>query len=385
MKGGGHAMAAGVTLKKGALAEFRAYLEQTLGDAVAAARRDDTLRIDAALSASAANAETMAMIARAGPFGAGNRRADRGLSPPHHRLCGPGRPKPYPRAPEGRRRRLRQRHCVPRGRAEARQCVDGKPRAAPCMPPAASRSIAGRARSACNCAFWTWRLPTVFRRNRVRTEPIRTGPESKCPRAANCYRRAPPRRPSWPRKAWAVSGARSRSSKLTETELLNFSRLGNVTLAACRRSARAASPGLSARAIGQSRFRRGARRRRRIWRAANSCATITFRAKTAAALCADVGGFHRAGANLWPPRRSRSAGHGGQGGARGTRAGSRAPARRRRHLPWLARQPAHQRPGRCRLLQAAEARCGDRPLGIHLWRGPGQGIDRRTRLSLRSR
>src|SRR6187401_2793305 len=72
LKGGGHAMAAGVTLRKGALAEFRAYLEQTLGEGVAAARRDDTLRIDAALSASAANAETMAMIARAGPFGAGN-------------------------------------------------------------------------------------------------------------------------------------------------------------------------------------------------------------------------------------------------------------------------------------------------------------------------
>src|SRR6188472_1324245 len=84
MKGDGHAMAAGVTLKKGALAEFRAYLEHTLGDAVSAARRDDTLRIDAALSASAANAETMAMIARAGPFGAGN--AEPVVAFPHHTL-----------------------------------------------------------------------------------------------------------------------------------------------------------------------------------------------------------------------------------------------------------------------------------------------------------
>jgi single-stranded-DNA-specific exonuclease len=82
LKGGGHAMAAGVTLKKGALAEFRAYLEQVLGDAVANARRDDTLRIDAALSASAANAETMALIARAGPFGAGN--AEPIVAFPHH-------------------------------------------------------------------------------------------------------------------------------------------------------------------------------------------------------------------------------------------------------------------------------------------------------------
>ena len=84
LKGGGHAMAAGVTLKKEALAEFRAYLEQTLGDAVAAARRDDTLRIDAALSASAANAETMALIGRAAPFGAGNPEPI--VAFPHHTL-----------------------------------------------------------------------------------------------------------------------------------------------------------------------------------------------------------------------------------------------------------------------------------------------------------
>ncbi|HET7679375.1 MAG TPA: single-stranded-DNA-specific exonuclease RecJ [Xanthobacteraceae bacterium] len=84
MKGGGHAMAAGVTLDKTALSAFRAYLEQMLGESVAAARRDDTLRIDAALSASAANAETMAMIARAGPFGAGN--GEPIVAFPHHTL-----------------------------------------------------------------------------------------------------------------------------------------------------------------------------------------------------------------------------------------------------------------------------------------------------------
>ena len=72
MKGGGHAMAAGVTLQKGALAAFRAYLEETLGAAVAAARRENALLVDAALSASAATMETAATIARAGPFGAGN-------------------------------------------------------------------------------------------------------------------------------------------------------------------------------------------------------------------------------------------------------------------------------------------------------------------------
>jgi single-stranded-DNA-specific exonuclease len=72
VKGGGHAMAAGVTLKKDALGAFRAYLESTLAGAVEAARREDALLIDGAVSAAAANNDTMATIARAGPYGAGN-------------------------------------------------------------------------------------------------------------------------------------------------------------------------------------------------------------------------------------------------------------------------------------------------------------------------
>ena len=72
IKGGGHAMAAGVTLKKSALGAFRAYLEATLAADVEAARRDDSLLIDGAVSAAGANLELHATIARAGPFGAGN-------------------------------------------------------------------------------------------------------------------------------------------------------------------------------------------------------------------------------------------------------------------------------------------------------------------------
>jgi single-stranded-DNA-specific exonuclease len=72
IKGGGHAMAAGVTLRKAMLAPFRAYLEAVLGAAVAAARRDTALLIDGALTAAAANLDTVALTARAGPFGAGN-------------------------------------------------------------------------------------------------------------------------------------------------------------------------------------------------------------------------------------------------------------------------------------------------------------------------
>jgi single-stranded-DNA-specific exonuclease len=72
IKGGGHAMAAGVTLKKEALARFRAYLEEMLAPSVTAARREDVVRIDGAITASAATVELHASFSRAGPFGAGN-------------------------------------------------------------------------------------------------------------------------------------------------------------------------------------------------------------------------------------------------------------------------------------------------------------------------
>jgi single-stranded-DNA-specific exonuclease len=72
MKGGGHAMAAGVTLKAEGLAAFRAFLEATLGTAVEAARHDDALLIDGALTAKAATHALVATVSRAGPFGAGN-------------------------------------------------------------------------------------------------------------------------------------------------------------------------------------------------------------------------------------------------------------------------------------------------------------------------
>ena len=72
IKGGGHAMAAGVTLKSGALGEFRAFLEQHLSDAVETARRDDAVLVDGAVTARGATPELHATLAAAGPFGAGN-------------------------------------------------------------------------------------------------------------------------------------------------------------------------------------------------------------------------------------------------------------------------------------------------------------------------
>ncbi len=72
VKGGGHAMAAGLTVARAKLKDLRAFLEETLAAPVEAARHVDTLEIDGALTASAANLELMETIGCAGPFGAGN-------------------------------------------------------------------------------------------------------------------------------------------------------------------------------------------------------------------------------------------------------------------------------------------------------------------------
>jgi single-stranded-DNA-specific exonuclease len=72
LKGGGHAMAAGITVRHDALAEFRAFLEGELAASVAAARSDQALLIDGAVSAAGADIALVETLAKAGPFGAGN-------------------------------------------------------------------------------------------------------------------------------------------------------------------------------------------------------------------------------------------------------------------------------------------------------------------------
>ncbi len=72
VKGGGHAMAAGVTIHKARLGDFRAFLEERLSFAVQQARVGDALYIDAAITAGGARPDLLHEIDRAGPFGAGN-------------------------------------------------------------------------------------------------------------------------------------------------------------------------------------------------------------------------------------------------------------------------------------------------------------------------
>jgi single-stranded-DNA-specific exonuclease len=85
IKGGGHAMAAGVTIAPDKLAAFRAYLEETLHEAVEKARQDDALLIDGAISAAGASVDMLNDVARAGPFGAGH--AEPVFALPSHTLA----------------------------------------------------------------------------------------------------------------------------------------------------------------------------------------------------------------------------------------------------------------------------------------------------------
>jgi single-stranded-DNA-specific exonuclease len=85
LKGGGHAMAAGLTVEKQKLGELRAYLADALGGAVATGRDSNGLLVDAALTARGASPELIDSIERGGPFGAGH--PEPVFAFPSHRLA----------------------------------------------------------------------------------------------------------------------------------------------------------------------------------------------------------------------------------------------------------------------------------------------------------
>ncbi len=72
VKGGGHAMAAGLTIKRERLAAADKFLSAQLAKAAIPGATEPKLEIDAALMASGATAELVHLLERAGPFGQGN-------------------------------------------------------------------------------------------------------------------------------------------------------------------------------------------------------------------------------------------------------------------------------------------------------------------------
>ena len=71
-KGGGHPMAAGVSLDQGQIGAFRAHVNEELADQVHNARSNASIRIDAAITARSASVDFVRSLAAAGPFGTGN-------------------------------------------------------------------------------------------------------------------------------------------------------------------------------------------------------------------------------------------------------------------------------------------------------------------------
>ena len=84
VKGGGHAMAAGVTLRRDQIETFQAFLEETLAEPVARARAEAGLAIDGLLTASACAPALVEEFEKAGPFGSANPEPVFAL--PEHRI-----------------------------------------------------------------------------------------------------------------------------------------------------------------------------------------------------------------------------------------------------------------------------------------------------------
>src|SRR5471030_1063663 len=72
VNGGGHAMAAGLTVARSALPDLVKFLDKRIAPQLGAAPAVRELGIDAALAPAAATRELVEMIKQVGPFGAGN-------------------------------------------------------------------------------------------------------------------------------------------------------------------------------------------------------------------------------------------------------------------------------------------------------------------------
>ncbi|MEL6919979.1 MAG: single-stranded-DNA-specific exonuclease RecJ [Pseudomonadota bacterium] len=72
IKGGGHAMAAGLTVERDKLAGLRSYFEQQATEAVTALVADTCLTVDGALASGGVTSELINQLERAGPYGSGH-------------------------------------------------------------------------------------------------------------------------------------------------------------------------------------------------------------------------------------------------------------------------------------------------------------------------
>lgn len=84
VKGGGHAMAAGLTVERANLGRLRAFFDEASAEQVGALAANQTLKIDGALGASGATIGLIDQLEAAGPFGSGHPQPI--FAVPAHRL-----------------------------------------------------------------------------------------------------------------------------------------------------------------------------------------------------------------------------------------------------------------------------------------------------------
>ncbi len=72
VKGGGHAMAAGLTVTRGQFDQMQVFLSEEIAAAAAGARAAPKLELDGALTPSSASHDLVALLEQAGPYGQGN-------------------------------------------------------------------------------------------------------------------------------------------------------------------------------------------------------------------------------------------------------------------------------------------------------------------------
>lgn len=84
IKGGGHAMAAGLTVERSNLGRLRAFFEDMARNQVSALVADEVLEVDGALGASGATFDLIDQLEKAGPYGSGHPQPVFAL--PFHRI-----------------------------------------------------------------------------------------------------------------------------------------------------------------------------------------------------------------------------------------------------------------------------------------------------------
>ncbi|WP_419912229.1 single-stranded-DNA-specific exonuclease RecJ [Hoeflea sp.] len=84
-KGGGHAMAAGLSVDRAQLGALRSHFEESAASTVGALRANQSVKVDGALAASGATLELLDQLEQAGPYGSGHPQPVFAL--PEHQLA----------------------------------------------------------------------------------------------------------------------------------------------------------------------------------------------------------------------------------------------------------------------------------------------------------